>query len=160
MAVKRWCVCVGVCVCARARSWTCVYRTAVLKSVAKVKCSTLQLYWNVDSNQSVLQRRLIYSICVQNVTCCMYACYVLQSSGEWMRRLYVVECWVVAVVVLKCCCTLLGGYSADHEVIVMFWRVIESFTDTQRRQLLKFVTSCSRPPLLGFKVSRLLYCWT
>jgi len=34
----------------------------------------------------------------------------------------------------------------------MFWRVVENFTDTQRRQLLKFVTSCSRPPLLGFKV--------
>jgi len=47
---------------------------------------------------------------------------------------------------------LLGGYTSDHRVIVMFWRVIDSFTDVQRRQLLKFVTSCSRPPLLGFKV--------
>jgi len=57
-----------------------------------------------------------------------------------------------------CVCTaVLGGYTSDHQVIVMFWRVIENFTDTQRRQLLKFVTSCSRPPLLGFKVSPLLH---
>ncbi|GAB0090048.1 ubiquitin-protein ligase E3C [Sergentomyia squamirostris] len=44
-----------------------------------------------------------------------------------------------------------GNYSADHPTIVLFWRVIESFTDLQKRQFLKFVTSCSRPPLLGFR---------
>lgn len=46
-----------------------------------------------------------------------------------------------------------GGYTADHPVIKMFWTIVEEFTDDQKRQLLKFVTSCSRPPLLGFKVS-------
>ena len=45
-----------------------------------------------------------------------------------------------------------GGYTADHVVIKMFWKVVERFTDQQKRQLLKFITSCSRPPLLGFKV--------
>lgn len=40
----------------------------------------------------------------------------------------------------------------DHPTIQMFWRVIEKFNDVQKRLLLKFVTSCSRPPLLGFKV--------
>lgn len=45
-----------------------------------------------------------------------------------------------------------GGYSADHPVIKVFWRVVEGFTDEEKRKLLKFVTSCSRPPLLGFKV--------
>lgn len=45
-----------------------------------------------------------------------------------------------------------GGYSADHPVIRVFWRVVEGFTDEEKRKLLKFVTSCSRPPLLGFKV--------
>ena len=40
----------------------------------------------------------------------------------------------------------------DHPCIISFWRVVDQFTDTQKRQLLKFVTSCSRPPLLGFKV--------
>lgn len=29
---------------------------------------------------------------------------------------------------------------------------MEGFTDEEKRKLLKFVTSCSRPPLLGFKV--------
>uniref|UniRef100_A0A8C5SD16 HECT-type E3 ubiquitin transferase n=1 Tax=Laticauda laticaudata TaxID=8630 RepID=A0A8C5SD16_LATLA len=46
-----------------------------------------------------------------------------------------------------------GGYTADHPVIKIFWRVVESFTDDEKCKLLKFVTSCSRPPLLGFKVS-------
>ena len=46
-----------------------------------------------------------------------------------------------------------GGYTEDHIVIKNFWTAVESFTDEQKRQLLKFVTSCSRPPLLGFKVS-------
>ncbi|XP_065339203.1 ubiquitin-protein ligase E3C [Cloeon dipterum] len=44
-----------------------------------------------------------------------------------------------------------GGYSQDHPTIGSFWRAVETFNDLQRRQLLKFVTSCSRPPLLGFK---------
>ncbi|XP_061191365.1 ubiquitin-protein ligase E3C-like [Saccostrea echinata] len=44
-----------------------------------------------------------------------------------------------------------GGYTGSHPVIQNFWEVVENFTDTQKRQLLKFVTSCSRPPLLGFK---------
>ena len=45
-----------------------------------------------------------------------------------------------------------GGYTATHPVITIFWEVVESFTDEEKRKLLKFVTSCSRPPLLGFKV--------
>ena len=45
-----------------------------------------------------------------------------------------------------------GGYGESHSVIVMFWEVVTQFTDKQKRLLLKFVTSCSRPPLLGFKV--------
>ncbi|XP_067007893.2 ubiquitin-protein ligase E3C [Anabrus simplex] len=44
-----------------------------------------------------------------------------------------------------------GGYAPDHPTVKVFWKVVENFTDIQRRQLLKFVTSCSRPPLLGFK---------
>lgn len=44
-----------------------------------------------------------------------------------------------------------GGYTPDHPTIKIFWQVMDGFNDNQRRQLLKFVTSCSRPPLLGFK---------
>lgn len=44
-----------------------------------------------------------------------------------------------------------GGYAADHPTITAFWKVVSEFNDQQKGQLLKFVTSCSRPPLLGFK---------
>ncbi|KAF2366386.1 HECT domain [Trinorchestia longiramus] len=53
-----------------------------------------------------------------------------------------------------------GDYNAKHKTIKLFWQlrgnqilkqVVEQFDEQQRRQLLKFVTSCSRPPLLGFK---------
>ncbi|OWF54780.1 ubiquitin-protein ligase E3C-like [Mizuhopecten yessoensis] len=44
-----------------------------------------------------------------------------------------------------------GGYTDSHPIIQMFWKVVQQFTNRQKRQLLKFVTSCSRPPLLGFK---------
>ncbi|KJE88758.1 ubiquitin protein ligase [Capsaspora owczarzaki ATCC 30864] len=43
-----------------------------------------------------------------------------------------------------------GSYSQTHPTILMFWDVVRSFDHVQRRDLLKFVTSCSRPPLLGF----------
>ncbi|XP_058057066.1 ubiquitin-protein ligase E3C isoform X2 [Anopheles bellator] len=44
-----------------------------------------------------------------------------------------------------------GDFSLEHPAIQLFWKVVEQFDDIQRRLLLKFVTSCSRPPLLGFK---------
>lgn len=44
-----------------------------------------------------------------------------------------------------------GDYTAEHKTVKMFWKVVRIFDDDQRRQLLRFVTSCSRPPLLGFK---------
>ncbi|CAG8435448.1 9145_t:CDS:10 [Ambispora gerdemannii] len=47
--------------------------------------------------------------------------------------------------------TVYAGYSENDIVIQNFWTVIKSFTEEQRQKLVKFVTSCSRPPLLGFK---------
>ncbi|KAF7992978.1 hypothetical protein HCN44_005759 [Aphidius gifuensis] len=44
-----------------------------------------------------------------------------------------------------------GGYAPDHPTILIFWKVVCEFSNQQKGQLLKFVTSCSRPPLLGFK---------
>ena len=41
-----------------------------------------------------------------------------------------------------------GLYDDHHATIEMFWRVVESLTQDQRRALLRFATSCSRPPLL------------
>ena len=58
---------------------------------------------------------------------------------------------------VRCSCLLTpGGYTATHPVIETFWEVVEGFTDEEKRKLLLFVTSCSRPPLFGFKVNSLL----
>jgi HECT-domain (ubiquitin-transferase) len=43
-----------------------------------------------------------------------------------------------------------GGYSADHPVVHSLWDTLASFTPRQQADFLKFVTSCPRPPLLGF----------
>ncbi|XP_055330694.1 ubiquitin-protein ligase E3C-like [Paramacrobiotus metropolitanus] len=42
-------------------------------------------------------------------------------------------------------------YDDEHPTIQSFWRIVSSFSEPTKRRLLKFVTSCSRPPLLGFK---------
>lgn len=47
-------------------------------------------------------------------------------------------------------CVYSGGYSEQHATILVFWSIVRSFDETHKRKLLKFVTSCSRPPLLGF----------
>ena len=44
--------------------------------------------------------------------------------------------------------------TADHPAVGMFWEVVEGLGDEERRALVKFVTSCPRPPLLGFKELR------
>lgn len=44
-----------------------------------------------------------------------------------------------------------GGYDLTHPTISAFWQVVGGLSEDQKRALLKFVTSCSRPPLLGFK---------
>ncbi|KAJ4475005.1 HECT-domain-containing protein [Lentinula aciculospora] len=41
-----------------------------------------------------------------------------------------------------------GLYDPDERTIVAFWNVVNTFDQEQRRALLRFVTSCSRPPLL------------
>lgn len=44
-----------------------------------------------------------------------------------------------------------NGYSDDSEVILTFWRVASNMDEVHKRKLLKFATSCSNPPLLGFR---------
>jgi hypothetical protein len=44
-----------------------------------------------------------------------------------------------------------GGYHDEgHPVVEAFWRALAAFSPAQQRAFLKFVTGCSRPPLLGF----------
>ncbi|KAF8403185.1 hypothetical protein HHK36_011282 [Tetracentron sinense] len=44
-----------------------------------------------------------------------------------------------------------GGYAVGSRTVKLFWEVITGFEPKERCMLLKFVTSCSRAPLLGFK---------
>ena len=45
-----------------------------------------------------------------------------------------------------------GGYHSSHPAIIWLWDVlINDFTLAEKKSFLKFVTSCSNPPLLGFK---------
>ncbi|KAF8071258.1 UPL6 [Scenedesmus sp. PABB004] len=43
-----------------------------------------------------------------------------------------------------------GGYHEQHPVIGHLWAAVRGFSPAQQRSFLKFVTSCSRAPLLGF----------
>ncbi|KAJ8609496.1 hypothetical protein CTAYLR_005456 [Chrysophaeum taylorii] len=43
-----------------------------------------------------------------------------------------------------------GGYHPSQPIIQWFWDIVRSLDHAQRALLLRFVTSCSRPPLLGF----------
>jgi hypothetical protein len=46
----------------------------------------------------------------------------------------------------------MGGYSANDKYIKTFWDMLDKeFTDDDQAKLLLFVTSCTRPPLMGFK---------
>jgi ubiquitin-protein ligase E3 B len=47
--------------------------------------------------------------------------------------------------------TLSGGYSSRSRSVRLFFSVVAAFTPAERSALLRFVTSCSRPPLGGFR---------
>lgn len=46
--------------------------------------------------------------------------------------------------------TTYSGFDSDHPYVNTFWKVVASFSGEEVRKLLTFVTSVSRPPLLGF----------
>ncbi|KAM0043757.1 putative ubiquitin-protein ligase E3B/C [Helianthus debilis subsp. tardiflorus] len=51
-----------------------------------------------------------------------------------------------------------GGYHREHYVIDMFWEILKNFSLENQHKFLKFVTGCSRGPLLGFKYLEPLFC--
>ncbi|KAH7199866.1 hypothetical protein DER44DRAFT_872524 [Fusarium oxysporum] len=51
----------------------------------------------------------------------------------------------------------IGDDGEEHETIKLFWKVMRSFTDDQRRAVLKYVSSTPRAPLLGFSQLRPLF---
>ena len=59
---------------------------------------------------------------------------------------------------LRTHCVYGGGYHDSHPSVEIFWSVVEGFDRKQREDLLMFVTSCSRPPLLGFRELHPAFC--
>ncbi|KAM3177719.1 hypothetical protein ACTXT7_003990 [Hymenolepis weldensis] len=52
-----------------------------------------------------------------------------------------------------------GGFYSNHRVITWLWDILKrDFSDEERGLFLKFVTSCSKPPLLGFAFLEPPFC--
>ncbi|KAJ1551858.1 hypothetical protein HK405_013661 [Cladochytrium tenue] len=51
-----------------------------------------------------------------------------------------------------------GPFDEAHPTIRLFWDVFGELDDAHRRQLVKYVTSCSRPPLSGFSALNPKFC--
>lgn len=51
-----------------------------------------------------------------------------------------------------------AGYAASHEVIRWFWELVDEFSEDDRSALLRFSTSSSRAPLLGFQALDPQFC--
>lgn len=49
---------------------------------------------------------------------------------------------------------VIGDDDEEHPTIKLFWKVMASFTDSQKRDVLKYVSSTPRAPLLGFSQLR------
>ncbi|KAI5821411.1 hypothetical protein BZA77DRAFT_256651 [Pyronema omphalodes] len=52
----------------------------------------------------------------------------------------------------------IGTDREEHPTIKLFWEVMRELDDEQRGNVLRFVTSVSRAPLLGFRVLRPKFC--
>ena len=52
---------------------------------------------------------------------------------------------------LKAAMQYAAGYHPSQPYVQWFWEVIEEMTPDQQRKFLRFMTSCSRQPLLGFQ---------
>mmetsp|Transcript_23003 Transcript_23003/g.22858 ORF Transcript_23003/g.22858 Transcript_23003/m.22858 type:complete len:156 (+) Transcript_23003:86-553(+) len=44
-----------------------------------------------------------------------------------------------------------GGFKPSSKMIRMFWKVVENMPEKEKSLLMRFVTSCPRQPLMGFK---------
>lgn len=51
-----------------------------------------------------------------------------------------------------------SGYHPSQPYMQAFWKILEEMEDADQASLLKFVTSCSRQPLLGFAVLNPPFC--
>lgn len=51
---------------------------------------------------------------------------------------------------LKANCVYSNGFHIQHPTIVAFWQALDEFSESDRREFIKFVTSVPKAPLLGF----------
>nr|GEY54429.1 E3 ubiquitin-protein ligase UPL6 isoform X1 [Tanacetum cinerariifolium] len=51
-----------------------------------------------------------------------------------------------------------SGYHRDDYVIDIFWEILKNFSLEDQHKFLKFVTGCSKGPLLEFKYLEPLFC--
>jgi ubiquitin-protein ligase E3 C len=55
----------------------------------------------------------------------------------------------IDVASLKAAMQYAAGYHPSQPIVQWFWEVVEEMTPEQQRKFLRFMTSCSRQPLLG-----------
>ncbi|GBG24678.1 E3 ubiquitin-protein ligase UPL6 [Hondaea fermentalgiana] len=56
-----------------------------------------------------------------------------------------------SVAEMRAACAYSNGYHASQPFIQDFWAIVEEMDKEERGLLLRFITSCSKPPLQGFK---------
>ncbi|XP_039770984.1 ubiquitin-protein ligase E3B isoform X2 [Ornithorhynchus anatinus] len=77
--------------------------------------------------------------------------WVRMFSGPELQRLISGDNAEIDLEDLKRHTVYYGGFHGSHRLIVWLWDILSSdFTPEERAMFLKFVTSCSRSPLLGF----------
>mmetsp|Transcript_1456 Transcript_1456/g.1955 ORF Transcript_1456/g.1955 Transcript_1456/m.1955 type:complete len:1097 (+) Transcript_1456:122-3412(+) len=79
------------------------------------------------------------------------ASWVRLFSAYELQKLIGGDDTVLDIEKLKVSMQYAGGYHPSQPIIQWFWEILEEFTQGQQRQFLRFVTSCSRQPLLGFQ---------
>nr|CAG8501179.1 9770_t:CDS:10 [Entrophospora candida] len=94
----------------------------------------LSLYFSVDEeiDDKIISKDL------KHVNYC-YSCYSCYHAI------------LVDITDLRRCTEYKEGYFDQHPCIRNFWSILEDFKSNDKKALLKFVTSCSKPPLGGFK---------
>ncbi|CAH1758869.1 7588_t:CDS:10, partial [Entrophospora sp. SA101] len=103
----------------------------------------LSLYFSVDEeiDDKIISKDL------KHVNYCYscYSCYhaILVDFNRLFLKIDITD--------LRRCTEYKEGYFDQHPCIRNFWSILEDFKSNDKKALLKFVTSCSKPPLGGFK---------
>ncbi|CAJ0910645.1 19424_t:CDS:10 [Entrophospora sp. SA101] len=112
----------------------------------------LSLYFSVDEeiDDKIISKDL------KHVNYCYscYSCYhaILVDFNRLFLKIVISgddDDWDITD--LRRCTEYKEGYFDQHPCIRNFWSILEDFKSNDKKALLKFVTSCSKPPLGGFK---------